>query len=46
MIVVICTQVVIIIYVLKNFVVFSRANKMTHRGERVLEGREGFRQTL
>lgn len=46
MIVVICTQVLTILLVLKNFVVYTRANKKADRGERVLEDTEGFRQTL
>jgi hypothetical protein len=44
--VVIATQVVSILHVLKNFYVYSRANQKADRGEIVLEGQEGFRQTL
>lgn len=43
---VIATQVLTIIHILKNFVVYSRANRKADRGERILEGQEGFRQTL
>jgi len=46
MIVVICSQALTIVHVVKNFVVYSRANRQAERGERVLEGQEGFRQTL
>jgi hypothetical protein len=46
MAVVIATQVLSILHVLKNFVIYSRANKKADRGERILEGQEGFRQTL
>ncbi|KAK7179385.1 major facilitator superfamily transporter [Paraphaeosphaeria sporulosa] len=43
---VIATQVLSILHVLKNFVVYSRANRQADKGERVLEGQVGFRQTL
>lgn len=46
MAVVIATQVLTVVHVLKNLVVYSRANARADRGERVLEGQEGFRQTL
>ncbi|CAN9469143.1 unnamed protein product [Alternaria alternata] len=46
MAVVIATQVLTIVHVLKNFRVYSRANRQADRGERILEGQEGFRQTL
>ena len=46
MAVVIATQVLSILHVLKNFWVYSRANRQADRGERILEGQEGFRQTL
>ena len=46
LITVICTQALTILHVLKNFVVYSRANRKAERGERLLEGTEGFRQTL
>ncbi|CAN9306750.1 unnamed protein product [Alternaria sp. RS040] len=46
MAVVIATQVLTIVHVLKNFWVYSRANRQADRGERILEGQEGFRQTL
>lgn len=46
MVVVIVTQVVTVLHILKNFVVYSRANRQADRGERILEGQEGFRQTL
>ncbi|KAF2117995.1 major facilitator superfamily domain-containing protein [Lophiotrema nucula] len=43
---VIATQVLTIMHVLKNFVVYARANRKAERGERFLEGQVGFRQTL
>jgi hypothetical protein len=46
MAVVIATQALSILHILKNFVVYSRANRKADRGERILEGQEGFRQTL
>lgn len=46
MAIVIATQVLSILHVLKNFVVYSRANRQAEKGERVLEGQTGFRQTL
>lgn len=46
MITVIVTQVLTVLHVLKNFIVYSRANRKADRGERVLEGQEGFRFTL
>jgi hypothetical protein len=46
MAVVIATQVLSIFHVLKNFYFYSRANQKADRGEMILEGQEGFRQTL
>ena len=46
MAVVIATQVLSILHVLKNFLIYTRANRKADRGERILEGQEGFRQTL
>jgi MFS family permease len=46
MIVVICSQAWSICHVLKNFWVYSRRNRKADRGEILLEGTEGFRQTL
>lgn len=46
MCVVIATQALSILHVLKNFVVYSRKNRRADRGEIVLEGQQGFRQTL
>jgi MFS family permease len=46
MIVVICTQVISILHVLKNFIIYSRKNRKADRGEIVLENQVGFRQTL
>lgn len=46
MCVVIATQVLTVLLVLKNFVVYSRKNRRAERGEIVLEGQVGFRQTL
>ena len=46
LVVVICTQGVSILHVLKNFYVYSRTNKRADRGEIVIEGQEGFRHTL
>jgi hypothetical protein len=46
MAVVIATQVLSILHVLKNFWVYSQANRKADRGERILEDQEGFRQTL
>lgn len=46
MAVVIATQVLSILHVLKNFYVYSRANKKAEQGQRILEGQAGFRQTL
>ncbi|KAM3423655.1 hypothetical protein BST61_g1072 [Cercospora zeina] len=43
---VIATQAVSMLHVLKNFVVYSRKNRKADRGELVLEGQVGFRQTL
>ncbi|PPJ57035.1 hypothetical protein CBER1_00552 [Cercospora berteroae] len=43
---VIGTQVVSILHVLKNFVIYSRKNRKADRGELVLEGQIGFRQTV
>lgn len=43
---VICTQALTILHVLKNFWVYSQYNKKADRGEKVLEGQTGFRQTL
>lgn len=44
--VVIATQALTVLHVLKNFVVYSRKNKKADRGEVILEGQQGFRQTL
>ncbi|KAF2027828.1 hypothetical protein EK21DRAFT_91193 [Setomelanomma holmii] len=46
MAVVTATQVLSILHVLKNFWIYSRANRKADRSERILEGQEGFRQTL
>ena len=46
MAVVIATQALSILHVLKNFLVYARENRKDDRGERILEGQEGFRQTL
>jgi hypothetical protein len=46
MAVVIATQLISILHVLKNFFVYARANKQANRGVRVLEGQDDFRQTL
>lgn len=46
MAVVIATQVLSILHVLKNFYFYTRANRKADLGERILEGQEGFRQTL
>lgn len=43
---VIATQAVSILHVLKNFIVYARRNRKADRGEVVLEGQVGFRQTL
>jgi hypothetical protein len=43
---VIATQVLTIIHITKNFVVYTRANRKAERGEEILEGQVGFRQTL
>ncbi|KAK4633242.1 hypothetical protein CLAFUW4_02744 [Fulvia fulva] len=43
---VIATQVVSILHVLKNFWVYSRKSRKAERGEIILEGQQGFRQTL
>lgn len=43
---VIATQVLTVLHVLKNFVVYTRKNRKADRGELILEDREGFRQTL
>ena len=43
---VIATQALTILIVLKNFVVYGRRNRKAERGEIVLEGQVGFRQTL
>ena len=39
-------QIVTITLILKNFYVFSRANRLADRGERLIEGTQGFRYTL
>ncbi|KXT12287.1 hypothetical protein AC579_5655 [Pseudocercospora musae] len=44
--VVIATQAVSILHVLKNFWVYARRNRKADRGELVIEGQEGFRHTL
>lgn len=46
MCVVIATQALTVLHVLKNFVVYARRNRRAERGEVVLEGQVGFRQTL
>ncbi|QDS68817.1 hypothetical protein FKW77_006268 [Venturia effusa] len=46
LVVVICTQGLSVLHVLKNFYVYSRSNKRADRGEIVIEGQEGFRHTL
>jgi hypothetical protein len=46
LVVVICTQGVTVLHVLKNFWVYSRNNRRADRGEVVIEGQEGFRHTL
>lgn len=46
MAVVIATQVLSILHILKNFWIYSRANRKADRGEVILEGQEGFRQTI
>lgn len=46
MCVVIATQALTVLHVLKNFVVYSRKNRKAEKGEIVLEGQIGFRQTL
>ncbi|KAF1808860.1 MFS general substrate transporter [Eremomyces bilateralis CBS 781.70] len=46
MIVVIVTQAVTVVHVLKNFWVYSRSNAKAERGEILIEGQEGFRYTL
>lgn len=46
LITVVVTQVVTILHVLKNFYVYSRANRRADRGEFVLERTPGFRYTL
>ncbi|OAL47078.1 MFS general substrate transporter [Pyrenochaeta sp. DS3sAY3a] len=46
MAVVIATQVLSILHVLKNFYIYTRANRKAGLGERILEGQEGLRQTL
>lgn len=43
---VIATQVISILHVVKNFYVYSRKNRKADRGEVLLEGQQGFRQTL
>jgi hypothetical protein len=44
--VVIATQVLSILHVLKNFYFYSTANRRADRGEIILEGQQSFRQTL
>ncbi|KAK5087990.1 hypothetical protein LTS08_004948 [Lithohypha guttulata] len=46
LITVICTQALTILHVLKNFWIYSRYNAKADRGELLLEGQSGFRQTL
>lgn len=46
LIVVICTQALSILIVVKNFWIYSRNNRKAERGEILIEGTEGFRQTL
>lgn len=43
---VIATQVLTVLHILKNFLVYSRNNRKADRGEIVIEGQEGFRHTL
>lgn len=43
---VIATQVLSILHVVKNFYFYSKMNRRAERGEVVLEGQVGFRQTL
>ncbi|KAF2742471.1 MFS general substrate transporter [Sporormia fimetaria CBS 119925] len=43
---VIATQALTILHISKNFVVYARKNRRADRGEIVLEGQVGFRQTL
>ncbi|CAK4032134.1 MFS general substrate transporter [Lecanosticta acicola] len=43
---VIATQAMSILHVVKNFYVYGRMNRMAERDELVLEGQDGFRQTL
>jgi len=46
MAVVIATQGLSIFHVLKNFYFYSKANRKADLGEKILEGQDGFRQTL
>lgn len=46
MYVVISSQALTILHVLKNFVVYTLSNRKAARGEKVIEGQEGFRHTL
>jgi hypothetical protein len=46
MVTVIATQVLTVIHILKNFVIYTRNNRKADRGEIVIEGQEGFRHTL
>jgi len=43
---VIATQAITILHVLKNFVVYTLSNRKAERGEKIIEGQEGFRHTL
>jgi hypothetical protein len=46
MIVVICTQALTVLDVLKNLVTYTTYNHTPENGEMVLEEEEGFKQTL
>ncbi|MCJ1301813.1 hypothetical protein MMC08_004614 [Hypocenomyce scalaris] len=41
-----CFQALTILLVIKNFFIFSRANRKADRGEMIIEGQPGFRYTL
>lgn len=45
MITAITSQVLTVLLVGKNFVVFARANREAEEGKRIIEGTEGFRYT-
>jgi hypothetical protein len=46
LIVVLCTQGISVLHVLKNFYIYARNNRRADRGEIVIEGQQGFRHTL